>query len=66
MTEFSTYQLHSEKRFDISYFYVTQFSFQVLLKLLSIKTPITDADSIRALACKVSQIITSLTIDNYT
>ncbi len=26
---------------------------QVLLKLLSIKTPITDADAIRALACRV-------------
>ena len=28
--------------------------FQVLLKLMSTKTPITDADSIKTLACKVS------------
>ena len=28
--------------------------FQVLLKLLMVKTPITEADAIRALACKVS------------
>ena len=27
----------------------------VLLKLLAAKTPITDADSLRALACKVSE-----------
>ena len=29
---------------------------QVLLKLLSVKTPITEADSIRALACRVSGV----------
>ena len=28
----------------------------MLLKLLSVKTPITEADGIRALACRVSEI----------
>ena len=48
--------------------------FQVMLKLLSIKTPITEADSIRALACKalvglvrcdqVKQIVSKLPLFN--
>lgn len=48
--------------YNSSYITSVIFILKVLLKLMSIKTPITDADSIRALACKVSYISLQLCV----